>query len=402
MYRVRHETDPSVGRFVALRQIAETLSARSGADLDATIDTVCWLALERGAGQPGIRDQWDPSRERGLPREDIKRYPGLSLLSAATYFHDVGLVKELLAEGHCPTARDDLFPSAMFLAAWAGHADLLELFQEQLPEFEKTGRYPQHWRAKVGRGSLSGAAQRGDMDMVRLAAYPPSRSAASSPEKATDFVHFRHGEVEPRSQLGTYLYVAASRTSSWEVRQYIMGFLSKNFDGFLDKDDPLGNNLETHVMSGNLDMVRHLLDAGADVHGGKGYGGSPLLRAVRACHEEVVDLLLERGADPNNYGLSPYGTTLAAASGTGSMLMFRKLLEHGAKIVEDDGQTLMRAVQVEHTALVELLLDLGAGASVWWCWSHILEKAMDEGLESMVDVLKRRGIRLPDKEGKQG
>ena len=401
MYRVRCEIDLSIGRFVAVRQVAESLSARTGTDLDATIDTVCWLALERGAGQPGIRDQWDTSRERGQRREDIKHYHGLSLLSAATYLHHVSLVKELLAEGHCPTACDDLFPSAMHLAAWAGHADLLELFQEQLPEFETTGRYPQYWRAKVGRGSLLGAAQRGDMDMVRLAAYPPSRAAASIPEKATDFVSTRHGEMEVNSPLGAYLYIAASQTRSWEVRQYIMSFFSKNFCGLQTEDDPLGDNLIFHATSGNLDMVRHLLDAGADVHGGKGCGGSPLLRAVRAFHEDVVDLLLERGADPNKYGLSPYGTTLAAASGTGSMRMFRKLLDHGAKIVERDGLTLMRAVQLEHTALVELLLDLGAGAGDPWCWTEILEKAMDEGLESMVDVLKRRGIRLPDKAGKQ-
>ncbi|MBE3046528.1 ankyrin repeat domain-containing protein, partial [Candidatus Bathyarchaeota archaeon] len=327
--------------------------------MDATIDTVCWLALERGTGTPGYRVQWDTSRERGLAREYIKHYPDLSLLSAATYLHHVSLVKELLAEGHCPTARDDLFPSAMHLAAWAGHADLLELFQEQLPEFEKTGRYPKDWRAKVGRGSLLGASQRGDMDMVRLAAYPPSRAAASDPGKATDFVNIRHGEVEANSPLGTYLYIAASRTSSWEVRQYIMAFLSKNFDGFLNDDDPLGGSLKYHATSGNLDMVRHLLDAGADVHGGKGYAGSPLLQTVRACHEDVVDLLLERGADPNKYGLSQHGTTLAAASGTGSMRMFRKLLDHGAKIIEEDGLTLMRAVLVEHTALVEMLLDLG-------------------------------------------
>lgn len=370
--------------------------------MDATIDTLCWLALERGAGQPGIRDQWDTSRERGLPREAIKHYPGLSLLSAATYLHHVTLVKELLAEGHCPTARDDLFPSAMHLAAWAGHADLLELFQEQLPEFQRTGSYPQQWRGKVGRGSLLGAAQRGDMGMVRLAAYPPSRAAASSPEKATDFVDTRHGEVALESPLGTYLYNAASQTSSWEVRQYIMGFLSKNFGGFLNKDDPFEDNLIFHAKSGNLEMVRHLLDAGADVHGGKGYGGSPLFHAVRACHEDVVDLLLERGAHPNRYGQSTYGTALSAAAGTGSMHMFRKLLDHGAKIDDWDHLTIMRAVDLEHAALVELTIDLGAGAGgPWACWPDVLQKATDEGLESMVDVLKRRGIRLPDNAGKQ-
>lgn len=81
--------------------------------------------------------------------------------------------------------------------------------------------------------------------------------------------------------------------------------------------------------------------------------------------------------------------------------MFRKLLDHGAKIVDWDELTLMRAVDLEHTALVELLLDLGAGADNSCCWPEPLKKAMDEGLESMVDVLKRRGIRLPDNAGKQ-
>jgi hypothetical protein len=62
---------------------------------------------------------------------------------------------------------------------------MLQLLQESLPDFEGTsGRV--RFRGKIGPGSLGGAAIRGDMDMVRLSLYPPSRNLPSDDDESEE------------------------------------------------------------------------------------------------------------------------------------------------------------------------------------------------------------------------
>ncbi|GKT40289.1 uncharacterized protein ColSpa_00470 [Colletotrichum spaethianum] len=194
-YRVRNEGDPQVGRLVKIRQIAEAYCSKTGStDLAGTIDTLCWMALERAARCPVRANMYvlNPYRfdsERG-PVPD----PGVSLLSVAAYLGNLSLAKELLEEGHCPEDTNELFDEPLRLAAWAGHADILKLFQEQLPEYECYGTGIKQWRAKTGPGAIgaiTGAAIRGDLDMLRLAIYPPSRIQPGT----SDFAGFPYGQV---------------------------------------------------------------------------------------------------------------------------------------------------------------------------------------------------------------
>lgn len=56
------------------------------------------------------------------------------------------------------------------------------------------------------------------------------------------------------------------------------------------------------AQKGHTDIVRALLDAGADVEGGKDIGfASPLYFAAQAGHKDTVNLLLGRGADVSRY-----------------------------------------------------------------------------------------------------
>jgi hypothetical protein len=56
-----------------------------------------------------------------------------------------------------------LFSSPMKLAAWAGNAQMLEIFQDHVPEmegFDPALVFNYNWRGKVGPASISGAAIR--------------------------------------------------------------------------------------------------------------------------------------------------------------------------------------------------------------------------------------------------
>jgi ankyrin repeat protein len=63
--------------------------------------------------------------------------------------------------------------------------------------------------------------------------------------------------------------------------------------GFVPRDIVLCNAVET----GKVEIVRLLLDRGAEVNARGGMGVTPLMMASQYNHPKVVRLLLERGAD---------------------------------------------------------------------------------------------------------
>lgn len=65
------------------------------------------------------------------------------------------------------------------------------------------------------------------------------------------------------------------------------------------------------IGKGDNDIVKLLIDKGADVNSSDSYGNTPLMEAADMFDNDdtIIKLLLERGADPyqkNNYGVSVY------------------------------------------------------------------------------------------------
>lgn len=115
-----------------------------------------------------------------------------------------------------------------------------------------------------------------------------------------------------------------------------------------------------------LEMIR----VGADVNARQGDGSSPLLWAVFAVDEELVQALLSREADPgamNDFGASPLGEAVKAAN----VDLVRMLLEAGAdpEAANADGQTaLMLATRTGVVEVAKLLLEHGADVNVAEQW----------------------------------
>jgi ankyrin repeat protein len=113
----------------------------------------------------------------------------------------------------------------------------------------------------------------------------------------------------------------------------------------------------------DVEMVSHLVRAGANVKAANRYGVTPLLLACTNGNSAIVDLLLGAGADPK--AAFPGGETpLMTASRTGASGVVKALLARGADVnAKDDrrGQTaLMWAASEGHTAVVQQLIDAGA------------------------------------------
>jgi bla regulator protein blaR1 len=121
--------------------------------------------------------------------------------------------------------------------------------------------------------------------------------------------------------------------------------------------------------SGDVDELKSLLDAGAQVDATVLGDGSALIIAAREGHLRAVSLLLDRGADPN-LGVPGDGNPLIMAAREGHLEIVELLLNRGASIdqvVDGDENALIQASGEGRLDVVKLLVVRGANvnARVW-------------------------------------
>ncbi len=116
------------------------------------------------------------------------------------------------------------------------------------------------------------------------------------------------------------------------------------------------------VEHGSIKFCEDLLDAGLDPNEPVSFA-PPMIWAVLARRPEIVTLLIDRGADPNQLNQIQYQSPLDVAASLGDMPMCILLVEHGADVNHVDIQglvTLHQGVQSGNYELVEYLLRCGA------------------------------------------
>jgi hypothetical protein len=102
--------------------------------------------------------------------------------------------------------------------------------------------------------------------------------------------------------------------------------------------------LTTAALCGHVELVRLLLERGAEVNQANDYGDTALEYAVERGHEEIVPILLTSGADPSRKGYRGQ-TELISASWDGNVAVVRLLLRsmgcRGLNERDEDGRTAM-------------------------------------------------------------
>jgi len=123
-----------------------------------------------------------------------------------------------------------------------------------------------------------------------------------------------------------------------------------------------GNETPLTVASreGHSEVVRALLEHGADMGTRDNYSYSPVEHASTRGHVKVIQVLLEHGADVNKGVDARNNTVLHLASSSGHPKAARMILEHGANVHAGDIDNLTPLHAAQDEVVARVLLEYGA------------------------------------------
>lgn len=264
---------------------------------------------------------------------NIANRKGWTPLNAATYKGHLEVVKMLLSNG-AGSIADAKGWTPLMLAANLGHFDMVQLLLERGAEITTS---------ENGQTPLSVATLRGHLDIVKLLL-----------DKGA------HIDAHKGSKQCTPIFLAVTNGHSSTVELLLERGAHHDLD--------VGGWTPLHAASqqGSVEVVRLLLQKGADLRTTVETGWQPLHFASAQGHHDVVELLVDEGADLDavtDSGLTP----LHLASSRGHLAVVQILLERGApvEIVSRDGWTALRAAaECGHFEVAKILLGSSAKSSV--------------------------------------
>ena len=199
----------------------------------------------------------------------------------------------------------------------------------------------------------------------------------------------------------------------------------------------LAGPIHDAVKNGNIDEVQWQLDAGVDVNEENSNGLTPLHYAASAGHNDIVELLIERGANVNATDSGKGGTPLDYAYWGDQEEVIETLNAHNAQrehekggkgigqssLIHDaalDGDIdevqrqldagvdpnlksskgatpLFYAVYGGHLEIVELLITRGADVNAVYLNNSVLDQAHSYDDKEIVELLEVHGAEVADK-----
>lgn len=160
------------------------------------------------------------------------------------------------------------------------------------------------------------------------------------------------------------LVIEASFHGDLDVVRRLLDADPKGARGHLRSRDPVGMTaLHRAVWGGHPEIVKLLLERGAEVEARDGAGQTPLSLAARWGRADIMDLLLKRGADPS--ARDDMGRTLLHyAAQYGHLEVMRVLLDRGfdPDVSCKTGTPLHSAAQSRQLEAARYLLDRGGHA----------------------------------------
>ncbi|KAJ7742354.1 hypothetical protein DFH07DRAFT_43908 [Mycena maculata] len=171
-------------------------------------------------------------------------------------------------------------------------------------------------------------------------------------------------------------------TAAWEGRAQIVGLLLKRGVNLYPTNTERASPLWIACYRGHTDIVRILLEHGAIASAPDGEVGKALKQASEAGHTEVVRLLLENGAEAKTTKME-LGSALYAAVGPVPIHKHRTANEDPTGFI---------ANRIE---IIDLLLDKGADINApGGKYGDLLQAAAAGGMSEIVRVLLNKGLEV--------
>ena len=170
--------------------------------------------------------------------------------------------------------------------------------------------------------------------------------------------------------------------------------------------EELHADLQIAAIAGDVTKVKPLIAAKVDLEAKDMYGFTALQRAAQNGHLDVVEALVDAGADVNAKSFDKNALVFAAANGflnvvqelhaKGATIDNSALIEavRGQRSLAKPDGTAMQPVKVDTSEVVEYLLANGASATAKDQWGNTaLSTAKAMGNAAVADILMKAGAR---------
>jgi len=265
---------------------------------------------------------WDAVRELIAAGADVTaRAPdGATALHWASYWDDSEAAALLVRAGADARARNDLGATPLWLASLNGSAPMVRLLLD-------AGADP-NAALLAGESPVMTAARTGGAEALELllaaGGDPNARGSRGQTALMWAASQGHHAAVRVLLRHGADVH---ARSDTWSQAMAV----PPHADPANQQSVPHGNDtpLLFAARVGDVESARLLIDAGADPNDADAWGVSATTYAAHSGFHDLLELLLEHGADPDaqGAGFSP----LHVAVMRRDVDMARTLLEHGAE-----------------------------------------------------------------------
>lgn len=264
-----------------------------------------------------------------------------SELLAAVMASDPAAVREALAAGADPNSRDERGVPPLVYAATKGQPEIARALVEAGAEVNTV---PEH-----DATPLVAAVMGGSVEVVELLLQAGARAdqpdhigqvplyvASNRRQPEITRLLLEAGAVPTPAALS----VAALRGDLEQVRVFLARGVDPNGGG----GHVLSEAIRGCLDHDNTELIRTLIEAGADPRVPDSIEFTPLHRAAGICEPEIVQLLIHRGADPEARDLNG-NTALMFAASSGRIENVRLLIAAGADVNsrDIDGQSVLES-----------------------------------------------------------
>ena len=420
-------------------EIVQTLIAATGSEVDNSLLQVMGLALNEEPKEAfriwgefplfDAIDHGDPEFVRLLVNTgaDINAtagFGGNTALHEAVAQGSAEIVQVLVDAGADIEAAGFMGQTPLSLAAEEGATEIMKVLLGRAPDFataasgdSKKAPSP----SAIGGKALFTAIGSDNAVMVRLMVEagadvnaaegfggntPLHEAVENGNAEIVQILVDAGADIEAEGFMGRTPLGLAAEEGATEIMQILLGQGADNGtpEGE-DKQSPaIGSEaLFTAIKKGDVETVRLLVEAGADVNAAEGFGGNtPLHEAVEEGNAEIVQILVDAGADIEAEGFMGQ-TPLGLAAEEGATEIMQILLGQGADNGTPEGEdkqspaigseALFTAIESGNVTLVNLLVEAGAdvNAAEGFGGNTPLHEAVEEGNAEIVQILVDAG-----------